>query len=144
MTCRVLHMVPQTVVRWGSGDHCSRMPPFFLLDVSELYRIADRISRHADAVRNAATALATAIAHDGWRGIASDVFAAEAGRVLGDMRVCAGRLDDAADALRRHAGQVSGVLDEARKLWDGVVGAGEAVVDDAAHAVGGALHAVGL
>ncbi len=137
-------MVPQTVVRCAGGDHCSRMPPYLLIDVSELYRIADRISRHADAVRTTTTTLTAAIAHDRWRGIASDVFAAEAGRVLRDMRVCAGRLDDAADALRRHAGRVSSALDEARKLWDTVGAVGEAVVDDVAHAVGGTLRAVGL
>jgi uncharacterized protein YukE len=120
------------------------MPPFSLIDVSELYRIAERISRHADAVRTSATTLAAAVAQDQWRGIASEVFAAEASRLLRDMRVCAGRLDDAADALRRHAGRVSGLLDEARKVWDSVVGVGEAVVDDVAHAVGGTLRAVGL
>jgi uncharacterized protein YukE len=89
-------------------------------DPGELYAIADRIARHADAVRSNATALAAAIAHDRWRGIAAEVFAGEAGRLLKDMWACARRLDDAADALRRHAGRVQALLDYFRLAWDDI------------------------
>lgn len=99
-------------------------------DPSELYAIAGRISRHAEAVRSSAAALAAAVTNDHWRGMASDVFAAEARSVLADMRACAGRLDDAADALRRHAGRVHGVLGEFKRMWHDVDRFGEAVVHD--------------
>jgi uncharacterized protein YukE len=97
-------------------------------DPGELYAIADRIARHADAVRRTATTLAAAIATDRWRGLAAQVFAAEAGSVLKDMWACARRLDDAADALRRHARRVQGVLDFVKHAWDDVEGLGTAVV----------------
>ena len=91
--------------------------PLFFADPSELYAIADRISRHADSVRSSATALAAAVTNDHWRGIASDVFSAEARSVLSDMWACAGRLDNAADALRRHARRVEAVLGALRQFW---------------------------
>lgn len=99
-------------------------------DPSELYAIAERISRHADAVRSNASALAAAIATDRWRGLAAEVFAAEAGSVLKDMWTCARRLDDAADALRRHAGRLQGVLDLVKQALIDVEGWGSAVVRD--------------
>jgi uncharacterized protein YukE len=104
-------------------------------DPGELYAIADRIARRADAVRASAATLAAAIATDRWRGLASEVFAAEARSVLTDMRACARRLDDAADALRRHARRVQGVLDFVKHAWDDVEGWGAAIVTD----VGGFL-----
>jgi uncharacterized protein YukE len=99
-------------------------------DPGELYAVADRIARHADAVRRTATTLAAAIATDRWRGLASEVFAAEAGSVLKDMWACARRLDDAADALRRHARRVQGVLDLVTHAWEDVEGWGAAIVRD--------------
>jgi uncharacterized protein YukE len=104
-------------------------------DPSELYAIADRIARHADAVRSSAMALAVAVANDHWRGVASTAFSAEAGTVLSDMRACAGRLDDAADALRRHAGHVQGALGELARMSHQLERFGESVVHD----VGGVL-----
>jgi uncharacterized protein YukE len=107
------------------------MPPFFFVDVGELYRIAGQISRHADATRGAASSLAAAIAHDRWRGIASDVFSAEAANLLRVLRSAAGRLDDAADALRRHADRINGLVHQAERLCADAVHFGEAVVDTA-------------
>ena len=104
-------------------------------DPVELYAIANRISRHADAVRSNATTLAAAVATDRWRGFAANVFAAEAGSVLKDMWACARRLDDAADALRRHARRVQGALDFLKLAVADVEGWGAAVVHD----VGGLL-----
>jgi hypothetical protein len=109
------------------------MSPIFA-DPDELYAIADRIARHADAVRSGASLLAAAIANDDWRGIASEVFSAQAGSVLRDMLACARRLDDAADALRRHASRLQGVFGQ---LWHGVESVGEAVVHDVGELVSG-------
>jgi uncharacterized protein YukE len=109
-------------------------------DPGELYAIADRIARHADAVRSNATTQAAAIAAERWRGLASEVFAVEAGSVLKDMWACARRLDDAADALRRHARRVQGVIDFVKQAWDDVEGWGAAIARD----VGGFLIGDGL
>lgn len=144
MRWRVVHILPDNVVRSRGGDDGVTMPPFLVLDVSELYRIADRIARHADAVRAAAGTLAAAIANDRWRGIASDAFSAEATSVLRDMRAAADRLDDAADALRRHAGRVDALLAEAKRIVDDVVGVGASAVHDVAQAVDAGLSVVGL
>ncbi|MEP7178437.1 MAG: WXG100 family type VII secretion target [Pseudonocardiales bacterium] len=105
------------------------------VDPAELYAIAERIGRHADAVRSNASGLAAAIAAERWRGAAADVFAAEAGSVLKDMRGCGRHLDDAADALRRHARRVQGVLNLVRRALADAEGLGAAVVRD----VGGYL-----
>jgi uncharacterized protein YukE len=104
-------------------------------DPGELYAIAERIARHADAIRSNATTLAAAIAAERWRGLAAEVFEAQTGSVLNDMWACARRLDDAADALRRHAHRVHGVLDVLMRAWDDVAGWGAVVAGD----VGGFL-----
>jgi uncharacterized protein YukE len=104
-------------------------------DPGELYAIAERIARHADTLRSNATRLAAAIAAQRWRGLASEVFATQARSVLKDMWACARRLDDAADALRRHAGRVQGALDLAKRAWVDVEGWGAAIARD----VGGFL-----
>jgi len=104
----------------------------FFADPSELYAIADRITRHAEALRSNATTLAAAIANDRWRGVAADVFGAQAGSVVKDMWACARRLDDAADALRRHARRVQGVFDALARAWDEIEGWGAAAAGDIA------------
>jgi uncharacterized protein YukE len=104
-------------------------------DPVELYAIAERIDRHADAVRSNATMLAQVIATDRWRGLAAQVFSAEAGSVLKDMWACARRLDDAADALRRHARRVQSALDLLKQAVDDVERWGSTIVSD----VGGFL-----
>jgi len=109
----------------------------FFADPGELHAIADRIARHADAVRSNAAALAAAIAHDHWRGTAAEVFAAEAGSLLADMRAAARRLDDAADALRRHAARVQGLIDVVRRAWADVEGWSQALVHDVSDLVVG-------
>jgi hypothetical protein len=122
------------------------MPPFFFTDVDELYRIADRISRHADAARAAAGGVASAIAADRWRGIAADTFAAEATNVLHDLRSAAGRLDDAADALRRHANHIQGCVDAVRRGYADVLIAGGELVHEGSeliHGAGEVLHGAG-
>jgi hypothetical protein len=115
------------------------------IDPGELYAIADRIAGHADVLRSRATALAAAVARDNWHGIASELLAAQARGVVEDMSACARRLDDAADALRRHAGRVQGVIDFVRHAWDDVEGWGGSVLDGAAHVLfGGGAGGSGL
>jgi hypothetical protein len=82
---------------------------FSLPDPVELTAIADRISRHAAATRARAFGLGSAVAALDWRGLAADVFRGEAHVAISALRTSAGRLDDASDALRRHATRV-GVL----------------------------------
>ena len=105
-------------------------------DPGELHAIAERIARHADALRSNATTLATAIAAERWRGLASEVFEAQARSVLKDMWACARRLDEAADALRRHAERVHAALDVLTRVWDGVEGWGAVVRDVGGFLVG--------
>ncbi len=92
----------------------------FLPDPAELDALADRISAHAAAARARALGLASCVAAVGWHGIAANAFALEAHAVVAGLRAAAGRLDDTADALRRHARRVS----TARDAVTGAVGAG--------------------
>lgn len=115
---------------------------FLIGDPAELRAIADRISRHADAVRAGAGTLAAAVAGDRWHGFASDVFDAEAAALIHGMRACAARLDDAADALRRHADRVQAVLDEIKRVWHAIEGVGMAVVHEVGEVVVGASEIV--
>lgn len=115
---------------------------FLIGDPDELHAIADRITRHADAVRVSAGTLAAAVAGDHWHGFASDVFDAEAAALMHAMRACAARLDDAADALRRHAGRVQAVLDEVKRVWHAIEGVGMAVVHEIGDVAAGASEIV--
>jgi uncharacterized protein YukE len=83
-----------------------------LPDPAELDAIADRIGGHAVAARARATSLATAVAAAGWRGLAADAFCTEAFTIVAALRRAAGRLDSAADTLRRHAGNLRALLDD--------------------------------
>lgn len=114
------------------------MPPIFA-DPRELHTIADHIARHADAVRSSAVALAAGIAGDRWRGVAAEIFAAQAGSVLSDMRACARRLDDAADALHRHAGRVQGALEYLAQAWRNVEEVSGEVGHDISHFIVGGV-----
>jgi hypothetical protein len=130
----------------------------FLPDTAELVEIADRISRHAASTRARALQLGSAMAAADWHGIAADAFSGEAHVAIAALRSAAGRLDDAADALRRHAGRVAAVVDELtafgidglRTLEDIVARPGHLLSDgkrllsDGKHLVGDALDLVGL
>jgi hypothetical protein len=130
----------------------------FLPDPAELEAIADRISRHAAATRSRASQLGAAVASADWHGVAADAFTVEAYVVLSALRSAAGRLDDAADALRRHAGKVGALFDDLRSLGaDGVqtledavlhpsrlVSDGKRLLSDGKHLAGDALDLVGL
>jgi uncharacterized protein YukE len=81
-----------------------------LPDPAEMRAIADRISAHATAVRTRAAHLDAAVAGAAWHGPAARAFDASALGVIHGLRSAAGRLDDAADALRRHARRVEHAL----------------------------------
>lgn len=130
----------------------------FLPDPSELYAVADRISQHAAVTRSRALRLGTAVAAIDWRGTAAAAFRGEAYATIAALRGAAGRLDDAAAALRRHAGRVSALYNDLKALgMDGVHAITDTVVDpdrlladgkqlvsDGAHLAGDALHLFGF
>jgi hypothetical protein len=109
-----------------------------LPDPAELYAIADRIARHASATRSRAAILGAAVAAVNWRGTAADAFTAQAYSVIAALRTAAGRMDNAADALRRHAGSVHTLVDELTLLGRGGIQALEdAGIDPASLLAGG-------
>jgi uncharacterized protein YukE len=130
----------------------------FLPDPAELDALADRVARHAASTRARAAMLAASVANAGWHGLAADAFHREAHLAIAALRSSAGRLDDAADALRRHAGSVGRLIadgtrlgrDGLRTLTDAVtdpgalVSDGTALVADGGSLVGDGLHAIGL
>jgi hypothetical protein len=129
-----------------------------LPDPTELAAVADRINRHAAATRARAANLGTAVATVDWRGVAASAFRAEAFVTIAALRAAAGRLDDAADALRQHARQVSVLygdmadvgLDGVRLLTDAVtrpdrlLSDGRDLLTHGSHLVGDALGLAGL
>jgi hypothetical protein len=129
-----------------------------LPDPAELDAIADRINRHASAARARAEHLGRAVAGADWRGLAADAFHGEAHVAISGLRSAAGRLDDAADALRRHARKVGAIVDDLAVLGVDSVGAltdlvtdpgallsdGKKLLSDGAGLVGDTLSLVGL
>jgi hypothetical protein len=85
---------------------------------------ADSLAGHAEAVR--------------WVGLAADAMRALARAHAGDLRQCAARHDDAADALDRHAREVDHLEDLIAAIERRVRG----VLDSAGHALGGLAHAL--
>lgn len=77
-----------------------------LPDPAELRGIAGRIAAAAGAARAEANHLQAAVARVRWHGAAATAFELLAGDVIGGLRRSADRLDDAGDALRRHADNV--------------------------------------
>jgi uncharacterized protein YukE len=131
---------------------------FVLPDPTELTAIADRIGRHAATTRARALHLGSAVAGTNWRGLAAAAFDAEAHLAISALRGSASRLDDAADALRRHAGRVSVVYDDVRLLGgdalavmtdtalhpDRLLVDGKRLFSDGAGLVGDAFSLVGI
>jgi hypothetical protein len=68
--------------------------------------LADRIAAHAQATRHRAGQVGAAVGAAQWRGTAADAFYGQANILISGLYSAAGRLDDAADALRRHAYRV--------------------------------------
>jgi hypothetical protein len=73
--------------------------------------MASRIGAHADAARAEARRLDATVARLRWDGTAAAAFLLLAGDVIAGLRTSADRLDDAADALRRHAANVAAALE---------------------------------
>jgi hypothetical protein len=94
---------------------------FLLPEPAHLFAVADRIGDHASASRHRAAHLGAAVSAAGWHGIAADAFHAQAHSALATLRSSAGRLDAAADMLRRHAARVRAVSDDIeRATLDGL------------------------
>jgi hypothetical protein len=117
---------------------------------ADLTAIADRIAAHAAATRERALRLDHAVAATGWSGAAAAVFDAEAHVAGAALHGAAGRLDDAADALRRHAARVNALLDDLADLArSGLDLVGDAVfhpdevLPDAVKLVGGGIDLAG-
>jgi uncharacterized protein YukE len=113
-------------------------------DASELHAIAHRIRSHADALRTRATELAARADNAHWHSPGSAVFRDRVRQVTTAMRSAAGRLDDAAAALDRHADRVHHVARQLELLAAGPVAEGAQLVDDIGDLAGSALHLVGL
>jgi hypothetical protein len=132
--------------------------PALLPAPTELSAIADRIGGHAIATRARAFQLGAAVASTDWRGLAATAFRAEAYAAIAAMRGSAGRLDEAADALRRHAGRVWALCDDVRDIGVDALGIvidpvarpgrllsdGKRLLSDGAGLVGDALSLVGI
>ena len=131
--------------RLGTLHRMSVLP-----DLADLTAIAGRITAHAAATRDRAGRLDAAVAATGWTGSAAAAFQVEAHLAAATLRNAAGRLDFAADALRRHAARISGPLaDIAQAGKDGFHLAEDLalhpdqIVPDAAHLAGDGLHLIG-
>src|SRR4051794_26696006 len=99
----------RTGARAPEGD--GRPMPFPLPDPAELRALAGRIDAHARAARARADRLGSQVAAASWHGLAASTFDRQVDVTLGALRGAARRLDDAADALRRHADNISRVID---------------------------------
>jgi WXG100 family type VII secretion target len=121
-----------------------------LPDPDHLVTLAARVSAHAALARQEAHRLTGAAGAVTWSGIAAQAFDAQAAEIVRSLRRCADRLDDAADALRRHAAAVAHVLDILRRLGHDALEVATAIahgtVDELlepVHVVGDAVSAVG-
>ena len=99
---------------------------FLLPDPAELRALAGGIDAAAHATRLRADRLGATLAATGWHGPAARAFLAQAEFVLSALRGSAGRLDDAADAARRHAARVDVLV----QTLTGLVRAGLATLPD--------------
>jgi hypothetical protein len=124
------HTVPPPAVPDTAGSNPRRM--VFLPDPAELDALADRISGHASAARERAWRLGTAAAALDWQGVAATAFRGEAHVVVAGLRGAAGRLDDAADALRKHAARLHPIIDDLKLFGiDGLHTAEDVVLNPA-------------
>ena len=126
-----------------------------LPDPDHLCCLASRITSHACLARQEAHRLAVSAGAVTWSGFAAATFDAQAAEIVWSLRRCADRLDDAADALRRHAAVVGHVVDTLLRCGHDALDVASAVaygtVDDLMHpaaaiddAVSGLGHLVGI
>ena len=122
-----------------------------LPDPAALYAIADRIAGHASAARERAARLDGAVSATGWRGMAASAFDGESRFVTATLRNAADRIDDAAQALRRHAAEVAALIADLEHLGtdgfdlikDTVTLHPGRALSDAGHLIGDGVHLVG-
>jgi uncharacterized protein YukE len=76
---------------------------------SDMHRIARHVRAHADDIRARANRLSATAAQTHWYSPAAVRFRAEVAALVRHMHTAAGRLDDAAHTLDRHAARVSSV-----------------------------------
>jgi hypothetical protein len=107
--------------------------PSLIADTADLHRRATHIRGHAAAVRHLAAQLARQVDAVHWDSAAAGMFRAQAHGVAAMLRHTADRLDDAADALDRHAARV-------HAEWEVVAGTAEAL----AHAGHRVLQKIGV
>jgi uncharacterized protein YukE len=113
-------------------------------DTAELHAVAHRIRSHSDALRARAVALAARSENAHWHSRAADAFRAHVRQVTATMRSAAGRLDDAADALDRHANRVHQRIEQMERLAAGAVAGGADLIEGVGGAVGSVLHGIGI
>jgi hypothetical protein len=126
----------------GPGEQSSAMS--LLPDPVELRALAQRIDHHAFAARARAVRLGDAIAATRWHGVAARAFDVQAAAALGALRAAAYRLNDAADALRRHADRVGTVLNTLENMVQAGLTTAEDLLAAGGDLVGDALDVVGL
>lgn len=115
-----------------------------LPDPAELDAIARSIAAHADTARTRAARLVHAAHCAGWHGSAAAAFALTADDAAHALRLAAGRLDDAAAALHRHARAVEHLLCVARAMAVRTEHGLEDLAGDAASLVGDIGSLVGV
>ncbi len=106
------------------------------LDTGALHDIAHRIRTEADTVRAGVARLGTATAATRWRSSAADAFRARAETLGRSLLATAAALDQAADALDRHANQVGDLVAASLALMKTGLAEGERALNGAADAVG--------
>lgn len=114
-----------------------------LPDPSELYATADRITRHAEALRARSSRLIASAAQARWHSTAATAFRDDVAEIAAHMRIAAGRVEDAADALRRHAHRIENELAVVAAAEAAVVHTAAAAVHTATSAVHAVEHAGG-
>lgn len=105
-----------------------------LLDPAALETVARRISNHADDLRSRASRLVAAAEAVRWRSPAATSFRTEVRHLALAYRRSAGEVDDAAQALRRHAAAV--------RRAEAVVRAAERAALATEHAAVAAVHGI--
>lgn len=88
-------------------------PVPILADVERLRQVAADLDGAAEQLRRQAGELVGAVETSGWRSTAADLCRGRAATLAGDCRLAAARLDDAGQAVRRHAAAVARRRDEA-------------------------------
>jgi hypothetical protein len=140
---RVVHTLRRpSAATIAPGAQSSAMS--ILPDPAELRALADRIDHHATLARARATRLGAAVVATQWHGLAARAFDVQAAAAVGALRLAAGRLDDAADGLRRHADNVGAVLHTVETMVQAGLDTAEHLLSAGGGLVGDALDLIGV